>query len=166
MRGKISAICVAGVVLIAAGCDSGGASVDVKQYLGKTSEEIRELLGDPAPANEMDRFSAAELVYREGESTGLPKQLMELKFDFSKAGYCRSMLGITATGYSSPEALLRAIGLGGYEIEDSRADALGYSYKMPPFSLVQVHRPSSMTQKYSNFTVNDRAAGQGPGASQ
>ena len=50
----------------------------------------------------------------------------------------------------------------GTKIKETRQDALGFSYEMPPYELVQVHRPSSAVKQYDHFIATNPAAGKGP----
>jgi len=148
------------------GCGPSGPTTDVTEYLGKSEEEIKEMLGEPsgwedsgahARLQQMDRqlmqkhFQEKRLVYRQ-EVSPLPEPLMTLELIISKDGVCKQILGQT-TGFDTPEALLDAIGLGDLEKEESSRDRLGVTYSMPPYTLVQVHRPSSMVRQYKNFSV-------------
>jgi len=152
MAKRMAVLLAAGMMVVLAGCGGGQPRTDVRQYFGKTGSEIKTMLGEPATPTEMDRFSAAGLIYRAEECTGLPPLFVELKFAFSDAGHCRSMIGITK-GFDTPEALLESVGLGGLERELISQDQLGFNYRMPGYALVQVHRPSSLSKSYNSFTA-------------
>lgn len=148
------------------GCGRGASRTDVTQYLGKSEEKIKEMLGEPsgstgseadARLQQMDRqlmrehFREKRLIY--GRKTSrLPEPLMTLELIISKDGVCKQVLGQTR-GSDTPEALLEAIGLGHLERKVSSRDQLGVTYTVPSYSLVQVHRPSSMVRQYKNFNV-------------
>ena len=155
-----------GLMVALIGCGPTTPTTDVTQYLGKSEEEIREMLGEPSKRGEseaharlqqMDRqlmqkhFQEKRLVYRR-EVSSLPKPLVTLELIISKDGVCKQVLGQT-TGFDTPEAMLDAIGLGDLEEERSSKDQLGVTYSMPPYSMVQVHRPSSMVRHYTSFNV-------------
>ncbi len=149
-----------------AGCGSSGPTTDVTEYLGKSEEEIKELLGEPSGRGDsraqvrlqqmerqlmQEHFQEKRLVYRQ-EVSPLPEPLVTLELIISKDGVCKQVLGQT-TGFDTPEAMLDAIGLGDLEEERSSRDQLGVTYSMPPYSMVQVHRPSSMVRHYTSFNV-------------
>ena len=164
---KITLILLAlSLILGLVGCGRSASKADVTQYLGKSEEEIKELLGKPsgsgdsephARSQQMDRelmqqhFREKRLVYRREVST-LPEPLMTLELIISKDGVCKQVLGQTS-GFDTPEALLDAIGLGHLDKKESSRDQLGVTYTIPPYSLVQVHRPSSMVRQYKSFNV-------------
>jgi len=164
---KINALVSALSLMVAlVGCGRSVSRVDVTQYLGKSEEEIKEMLGEPsgrgdsqagARLQQMDRplmqqyFQEKRLVYRQ-EVSPLPEPLMALELIISKDGVCKQVLGQTR-GFDTPEALLDAIGLGDLEKRVSSQDQLGVTYTMPPYTLVQVHRPSSMVRQYKSFNV-------------
>ena len=164
---KINVACfVLSLAVTLVGCGRSSPTTDVTQYLGKSEEEIREMLGDPSKRGEseaharlqqMDRqlmqkhFQEKRLVYRR-EVSSLPKPLVTLELIISKDGVCKQILGQT-TGFDTPEALLDAIGLGDLEKEGSIRDRLGVTYTIPPYTLVQVHRPSSLVRQYKSFNV-------------
>ncbi len=157
---------VLGLAVALVGCGSSTPTTDVTEYLGKSEEEIKEILGEPsgrgdseaqARLQQMDRqlmqqhFQEKRLVYRQ-EVSPLPKPLVTLELIISKDGVCKQILGQT-TGFDTPEELLDAIGLGDLEKEESSRDRLGVTYSIPPYTLVQVHRPSSMVRQYRSFSV-------------
>lgn len=164
---KINALLFAlGLTITLVGCGLGGSRTDVTQYFGKSEEEIKEMLGKPsgrgdnqadARLQQMDRqlmqkyFQEKRLVYRR-EVSPLPKPLMTLELIISKDGVCKQVLGQTR-GFDTPEALLDAIGLGHLEKRVSSQDQLGVTYTISPYTLVQVHRPSSMARQYKSFNV-------------
>ena len=98
-----------------------------------------------------EHFQEKRLVYRQ-EVSPLPEPLVTLELIISKDGVCKQILGQT-TGFDTPEALLDAIGFGDLEKEGSSRDQLGVTYSIPPYTLVQVHRPSSMVRHYTSFNV-------------
>jgi len=157
---------VLGLAVGLAGCGSGGSKTDITEYLGKSEEEIKEMLGEPsgrggrraeAQVQEVDRQSMQQyyqekrLVYRQ-EVSPLPKPLVVLELIISRDGECKQVLGQT-TGFDTPEGLLEAIGLGDLEKEGIIRDRLGVSYSTPGYTWVQVHRPSSMDWQYKDFNV-------------
>ena len=148
------------------GCGCSGPATDVTEYLGKSEQEIKDLLGEPsgpagrqsqAQVEQMDRqlmqqyYQEKRLVYR-AEVSPLPKPLVRLDLIISKEGMCKQVLGQT-TGSDTPEGVLAAIGLGDLEREEKYQDRLGVSYKIEPYSIVQVHRPSNLDPKYKDFNV-------------
>ena len=98
-----------------------------------------------------EHFQEKRLVSRH-EVSPLPEPLATLELIISKDGVCKQVLGQTR-GFNSPEALLDAIGLGHLEREQTKRDQLGVTYTIPPYTLVQVHRPASMVRQYTNFNV-------------
>ena len=167
MIAKINAALFALSLTVAlAGCGRGAPKADVTQYLGKSEAQIKEMLGQPggrgdskadARLQQMDRqlmkehFQEKRLVYRR-EVSELPEPLMTLELIISKDGVCVQVLGQTR-GYDTPEALLDAIGLGQLEKKVTSQDQLGVTYTIPPYMLVQVHRPSSMVRQFMSFNV-------------
>jgi len=91
------------------------------------------------------------LIYRR-EVSALPKPLRRIELLISEEGVCKQVHGDT-DGLDTPEAMLDALGLGQYEKELINRDALGVNYSIPPYGLVQVHRPSSLQSKYMSFNV-------------
>ena len=146
---------LATAILLSA-CNGGGPWVDITQYFGRTEQEIREMLGEPS-WRERDSLTtkAATICYHLDEKP-LPPPLREVKLLFSDEGLCFQVLGITRD-CETPEEVLAIIGLGDFEKERASQDELGFNYRMPPFELAQVHRPSSI-QRYSNFCLLDREA--------
>ncbi len=157
---------VLGFAVALVGCGRSSPTTDVTEYFGKSEEEIKEMLGEPsgrggseaqARLQQMDRqlmqeyFQEKRLVYRQ-EVSPLPEPLVTLELIISKDGVCKQVLGQT-TGFDTPEALLDAIGLGDLDKEESSRDRLGVTYSIPPYTLVQVHRPSSMVRQYRSFSV-------------
>ena len=151
---------VLGLMVALFGCGPATPTTDVTEYLGKSEEEIKELLGEPsgrgdtaaqARLQQMDRqlmqkyFQEKRLVYQR-EVSSLPKPLLTLELIISKDGVCKQILGQT-TGFDTPEALLNSIGFGQLEKKESRRDQLGVTYTIPPYTLVQVHRPSIMVRQ-------------------
>ena len=150
-----------GILISAAGCERDMSRADIKPYFGKSEDEIKAMFGTPVPPGAMAQFSMGGLKYIREECPRLPKVFVELQFFFSDAGYCYSIDGVTKR-FQTPEALLKAVGLGGFEIKETKQDALGFSYKMLPYELVQVHRPSSNVRQYDQFIATNSAAGVGP----
>jgi len=150
-----------GILILSSGCRKSESGADVKQYFGKTQAEIKEIFGEPVPPGAMARFSMGGLKYTREKCPRLPKGFVELQFFFSDAGCCRSIGGVTKR-FESPEALLAAIGLGELESKETTHDALGFTYAMPPYDLVQVHRPSSHVMQYDHFIATNAAAGKAP----
>ena len=157
---------VLGLAIALVGCGRSSPTTDVTEYLGKSEEEIKELLGEPSGRGDsraqvrlqqmerqlmQEHFQEKRLVYRQ-EASPLPEPLVTLELIISKDGVCKQVLGQT-TGFDTPEAMLDAIGLGDLEEERSSRDQLGVTYSMPPYSMVQVHRPSSMVRHYTSFNV-------------
>ena len=155
-----------GFMVALVGCGPSSPTTDVTEYLGKSEEEIKELLGEPSGRGDsraqvrlqqmerqlmQEHFQEKRLVYRQ-EVSPLPEPLVTLELIISKDGVCKQVLGQT-TGFDTPEALLDAIGLGDLEKEGSSRDQLGVTYSMPPYSMVQVHRPSSMVRHYTSFNI-------------
>ena len=155
-----------GFMVALVGCGPSSPTTDVTEYLGKSEEEIKEMLGEPsgrgdskaqARLQQMDRqwmqeyFQEKRLVYRQ-EVSPLPEPLVTLELIISKDGLCKQVLGQTR-GFDNPEALLVAIGLGHFDKEEKSRDQLGVDYIIPPYTLVQVHRPSSMVRHYTSFNV-------------
>jgi len=161
------------MAVILAGCGPPEV-VDVTQYLGKTQPEIVKILGEPSSSwsylEEVESLRGREWVrqhYAALKKSGeicydldqkpLPAPLRELKCLFSNSGYCHQVVGITKD-YDSPERVLKAIGLGNLEVRSQSPDRLGFSYNIPPFERVQVHKPSSV-QRYSNFSIFNGKSG-------
>ena len=165
---KIDAfLLVLGLLVALAGCGPDSPTTDVTEYLGKSEEEIKKILGEPngrgdseaqARLRQMDRqlmqehFQEKRLVYRQ-EVSPLPEPLETLELIISKDGLCKQVLGQTR-GFDNPEELLTAVGLGHLEKVEKSRDQLGVSYTTPPYTLVQVHRPSSMVRQYKNFSIS------------
>jgi len=158
---------VLGFAVALVGCGRSSPTTDVTEYFGKSEEEIKEMLGEPsgrggseaqARLQQMDRqlmqeyFQEKRLVYRQ-EVSPLPEPLVTLELIIPKDGVCRQVLGQTR-GFDNPEELLEAIGLGHLDKEEKSRDQLGVSYTIPPYTLVQVHRPSSMVRQYKNFNIS------------
>lgn len=140
----------------------GGSKADVTQYFGKTEQEIIAMLGPPSGPSDSRQDAVNQrmtvtgedkkwLIYRE-EATSLPKPLRRIELLISKEKGCQQVHGDTY-GLDTPEAMLDALGLGGLEIANSIRDELGVSYGIPPYGMVQVHRPSSAHSKYMSFNV-------------
>ena len=152
--GRNVILSVLATVILLSACNGGGPWVDIIQYFGRTEPEIKEMLGEPS-WRERDSLTtkAATICYHLDEKP-LPPPLREVKFLFSDEGLCFQVLGITRD-CDTPEEVLAIIGLGNFEKERASQDELGFSYRMPPFELAQVHRPSSI-KRYSNFCLLDR----------
>ena len=154
-------VLVAGILVLSAGCQGGPSGADIKRYFGKTQGEIKEEFGEPVIPGAMAQFSMGGLKYTQEECANLPKVFVELQFFFSDAGYCYSIGGVTKR-CDTPKSLLKLIGLSGFDIKATRQDALGFSYEMPPYELVQLHRPSSAVKQYDHFIATNSTAGRIP----
>ena len=158
---------VLGLAVALVGCGSSGPTTDVTEYLGKSEEEIKELLGEPSGRGDsraqvrlqqmerqlmQEHFQEKRLVYRQ-EVSPLPEPLVTLELIISKDGLCKQVLGQTH-GFDNPEELLEAIGLDYLDKEEKSRDQLGITYTIPPYTLVQVHRPASTVRQYKNFNVS------------
>ena len=144
------------------GCSGGGSKADITQYLGKNEQEIIAILGPPSGPSDSRQDAVNQqfdvtgedkkwLIYRD-EAKSLPSPLRRVELLVSRETGCKQVRGDTY-GLDTPEAMLDAIGLGGFEIKNSRRDELGVNYSIPPYGLVQVHRPSSMQSRYMSFNV-------------
>ena len=157
---------VLGLAVALAGCGPSGSMTDVTEYLGKSEDQIKEMLGELSGRGEsraqvrlqqmerqlmQEHFQEKRLVYRQ-EVSPLPEPLVTLELIISKDGLCKQVLGQTR-GFDNPEELLEAIGLGHLDKEEKNRDQLGVNYTIPPYTLVQVHRPSSRVRQYKNFSV-------------
>lgn len=156
-----------GTTFFLVGCGGTRSRVDITQYLGKTEAELRQSLGQPSgptaiesakglpeierQASQFLARKAVHLVYRVEEQP-LPKPLRVLELFIPPGGVCDAVAGVTE-GFDTPEALLDAIGLGDFNKQIVSQDALGFNYRIPAFGLVQVHRSSSLTQKYALFNI-------------
>jgi hypothetical protein len=151
-----------GAMPILLGCSGGASKADVTQYIGMTEQEIIAILGPTSGRSDSRQDAVNEqfdvtgpdkkwLIYRE-EVASLPRPLRRLELLVKREGGCQQVKGETY-GLDTPEEMLDAIGLGRFEIKGSNRDELGVSYSIPPYGLVQVHRPSSMQSKYMSFNV-------------
>jgi hypothetical protein len=146
------------------GCAKSPA-VDVSQYFGKNEKQILELLGEPSGKGRPSFSTRGNLAFVIEDpdyifwlEEKLSPPLTLLKLHFSKSGLCNQLDG-TVKGYETPEEVLDAIGFKNLQKERRSSDELGFGYRMPPYGLVQVHRPSSMHTKYTDFNLHYKAAG-------
>lgn len=157
LSGVLLAFSLAAAGLAMAGCDSQ-PEFDVSRYFGKTEEEIVEMLGEPTE-REMLSPGAGSFCISYLEESKIPPPLWKtFKICFSEAGLSYHFRGQTR-GYDTPDELLTAVGLGGLQKEETGRDQLGVTYSIPPYELVQVHRPSSHVIKYTLFNTHDFEAG-------
>lgn len=150
------------ITTVLAGCSGTSPRTDVTQYFGKTEQEIKAMLGEPGGpgigSGGQERMVGqryamdTRLVYRRKTTPSLPRPLLVLDLVISKEGAVKQVMGQT-TGFDTPEELVDAIGLGHLEKKGSSKDELGVSWKIPPYGLVQVHRPSSMDSFYKDFNI-------------
>ena len=158
----ISAMIGAGILT---GCGKK-QEIDVSQYFGKNEQQIVEILGEPSGRG-IPSFSTRgylgfvvedpDWIFWLEEEISPPITL--LKLHFSESGLCNQAIGTVQPGYKTPEEVLEAIGLGNLEKKRILSDQLGFNYKMPPYKMVQVHRPSSAHTKYTDFNLWDKEAG-------
>jgi len=170
VRRGVSSIGLAVFLAVSAGVGSlgltgcGKAQHSISQYLGKNEEQIKAVLGEPGEIEEERARRARALavtkptLYYPFDDEKLPRPLRSLEFHFSEAGLCHQISGRTYD-YDAAEGVLEAIGLGSRQREITDRDQLGFDYKIGDFDFVQVHRPSSHTQRYSSFNLYHHEAG-------
>ena len=144
------------------GCSGGSSKADVTQYFGKTEQELIAILGPPNGRSDSRQDAVNQqfdmtgedkkwLIYRD-EARPLPSPLRRVELLVSRETGCKQVRGGTY-GLDTPEEMLDALGLGRYEKKLINRDELGVNYSIPPYGLVQVHRPSSMQSRYMSFNV-------------
>ena len=133
-------------------------SFEVSPYFGKSEEEIIEMLGKPSRRETLPPGPGSFCLHYLEESNIPPPLFRAFKICFSDKGLSYHFWGQTR-GYDTPDELLNAIGLGDLQKEETGRDQLGITYSMPPYEMVQVHRPSSHIMKYTLFNLHDFEAG-------
>ena len=161
--GRLLAI---GIILSLAGCGSANSGSDVSQYFGKSEQQIIEMLGEPSGKGRPSFSTRGYLVfviedpdYMFWLEEKLSPPFTLLRVRFSESRLCHGVMGTVKPVYKTPEEVLEAIGFGSLEKERTSSDQLGFGYKMPPFEMVHVSRPSSNITKYTNFSLYDKEAG-------
>lgn len=148
------------LVYLVLACSSCGfhSKNHMVQYLGKSEDEIVQILGSPTgwcggPAEGEDPATAAprRIMYRM-ETASLPEPITGLDFVMSSDGFCREVAGFTR-GFASPEDLLETIGLPGKDLVRTEEDDTGIRYEASEAKTVLVYKPNRVPDRYSDFLV-------------
>lgn len=152
------ATCLIILFMTATSCGIGHSKSDVVRYLGKTENEIVDILGaptgwcgGPAEGSDLAGASPRRVLYR-AETVNLPEPMTGLDFVLSNDGLCREVAGYTK-GFSSPEDLLKEIGIQGKSLVRADEDDTRIRYEAPETKSVLVYKPSRIADRYTDFLV-------------
>lgn len=151
--------CLTVIALMTTSCGFTHSKSDVARYLGKSEEQIVQILGTPTgwcggPTDADDAGSIApprRIMYRT-ETATLPSPMTGLDFVLSDDGLCREVAGYT-TGFSTPEELLKKVGVAGETLTRQNEDDTGIRFDVPELNTVMVYKPNRIPDQYSDFLV-------------